>query len=100
MSRMRLGVIPLMLTGCFEVNCELTGDCPLPTTEPWDATNDGSGGSGYGYGTSDNPLDDGFEDAVEIVSVRDCSVTVRHPPVSGVSEVAVSGEFNNWMPQL
>lgn len=77
-------------------------DCDDVPEVPWDPGQD-TGDDPYGYG--DDPDDTGEpwvdtdEPPVEIVSVRECNVRVRHKKSDGVSSFQVSGEFNGWTPQ-
>ncbi len=76
-------------------------DCDEVPETPWDPGED-TGDDPYGYGDPDDtgdPVVDTDEPPVEIVSVRDCSVRVRHAKPDHVTTLQISGEFNAWTPQ-
>jgi neopullulanase len=91
----------LLLPAC-ESDC-VGDECAGVPDQPWDPDDDGSGGGdGYGYGDgggADGGGDDGEPDPDrEIVSVRDCDVTLRVAPQGSFSTLEVAGEFNDWSP--
>ena len=93
--------LPLLTAMRCDADC-VGDDCDEVPDIPWDPGRD-TGDDPYGYG--DDPDDTGDphvdtdEPPVEIVSVRDCDVQVRHAKPDGISSFQVSGEFNGWTPQ-
>jgi glycosidase len=90
--------LPLLAAIGCDPDC-VGDDCGEPPELPWDPGTD-TGDDPYGYGDdTGDPVIDTDEPPVEIISVRDCSVRVRHAKPDGVSSFQVSGEFNGWTPQ-
>jgi glycosidase len=91
--------LPLLTAVRCDSDC-IGDDCDEVPDVPWDPGMD-TGDDPYGYGDPDDtgdPLIDTDEPPVEIVSVRDCNVRVRHAKPDGVTTLQVSGEFNGWTP--
>ncbi len=96
----------LPLSGC---DSECLGDaCPGVPDEPWDpdATLTGDDASyGYGAGGDGGGADDGSDGSIEeeepreLITIRDCMVTVTHTPAGTPGTVEIAGEFNDWTPQ-
>jgi glycosidase len=80
----------IQLQGCSS-EC-LPSECEAFEEIPWDG-GDGAG-SGGGYGEDDEDTEDTVER--EIITVRDCSVTLKTIPAGSPSTLQASGEFNDW----
>ena len=96
-------ILALPLITAMRCSADCVGDnCDEVPDIPWDPGRD-TGDDPYGYGDdpddTDDPAIDTDEPPVEIVSVRDCDVQVRHAKPDWVSSLQVSGEFNDWTPQ-
>ncbi len=84
-----------LLAGC-QSTCIDEEMCRNIPEIPWDPGAGPLGGEGYG----DDDDDDDTETVPEreIVTVRDCSVKVKHLAPPGVTQVQISGSFNGWTP--
>lgn len=105
-----LALAALLLLPACKSDC-LGEDCdPIPDT-PWDPGS-GDGGEGYDAGGTDagstgdggdggggDGGGDGGTEPREILTVRDCEVTVSYSTSGSPSTVQVAGEFNGWSPQ-
>ncbi len=87
-----------LLAGC-DSDC-VGEECAGVPDVPWDPDDDGSGsGGGYGYGGGDGgDAEEEPDPDREIVSVRDCDVTLKVAPSGSFSTLQVAGEFNDWTP--
>lgn len=105
---MKTALFALSLLGASGCRSDCLGDqCPGVPDAPWDPDSllDGGGGDGYGYGSGggsggdggDGGGDDGSVDP-ELVTRRDCGVTLRWRPSGAPGAVQVAGEFSDWAP--
>ena len=81
----------ITLAGCSS-EC-LPGECETFEEVPWDG-GEGSAGGEYGSGGGAEDAEDTVER--EIITVRDCSVTLKTIPSGSPSTLQASGEFNGW----
>lgn len=83
----------LTLLGGCQSTCIDDDLCRNIPEIPWDPGASPLGGEGYGGDGDTETVPDR-----EILTKRDCEVTLKHKPPQGVAQTQVAGDFNNWAP--
>ena len=81
----------LALWGC---NADCTENCAIEDKFPWDT--DEQENNNATNNESNHAIEPRFEE--DISDIRTCDVSLRFKPNGSPSNVAISGEFNNWEP--
>lgn len=97
------GLLALPLLHACASDC-VGEECAGVPDLPWDPDDGGGATDGYGYGygggTDGGDGTDGEEEPDrEILTVRDCAVTLRVAPAGDYAGLQAAGEFNDWSPE-